>query len=455
VGYSHTRLRHNQENCDMAAPDIAGSRSRSGDAAECPFLERGETTMSGRSSRIEMQAMADWLFWAVAAALAALVAAVLIRALRGAPATGETANANLSVYRDQLAEVGRDLDRGTIGPDEAARLKAEIGKRVLDADRARASGKGPGAPTSTAAIVATVLAVVVPGGLAAYWGLGAPGYPDMALEPRLAALDAGIADRPTQEAELQAIGRARDAALDASLAEELAANTDPEALRLRFRTSFEAGNLQEALRVQERLLAVLGDGAQSVDHANLALVLVAEADGYVSPEAEVALRSSLQADMTNELARYLVGEMFLQGGRYDQTFRFWRPIAEGGNPDAPWTASIRERIGEVADLAGVRYDLPEAAQSPGPTADDVAAAGEMSPEERQAMIEGMVAQLSDRLATEGGSVEDWNRLIRSLAVLERLPEAQAIYDEAKQKFQGRPAELSFLRLAAVETGLNP
>ena len=33
------------------------------------------------------------------------------------------------------------------------------------------------------------------------------------------------------------------------------------------------------------------------------------------------------------------------------------------------------------------------------------------------MIEGMVAQLSDRLAAEGGSVEDWNRLIRSLAVL--------------------------------------
>ena len=66
-----------------------------------------------------------------------------------------------------------------------------------------------------------------------------------------------------------------------------------------------------------------------------------------------------------------------------------------------------------------------------------------------------MAQLSDRLATEGGTVEEWNRLIRALAVLERLPEAQTIYDEAKAKFEGRPAELSFLRLAAVETGLNP
>jgi cytochrome c-type biogenesis protein CcmH len=85
----------------------------------------------------------------------------------------------------------------------------------------------------------------------------------------------------------------------------------------------------------------------------------------------------------------------------------------------------------------------------------MAAAAEMSPEDRQAMIEGMVAQLSERLAAEGGDVEDWERLIRSLAVLERLGEAQTIYDEAKVKFEGRPAELSFLRMAAVESGLNP
>jgi cytochrome c-type biogenesis protein CcmH len=400
--------------------------------------------------------MAGGLFWAVAAALAALVAAVLIRAMRRSPVADVAPNADLTVYRDQQAEVERDLERGTIGPDEAARLRAEIGKRVLEADRARhAAAAGTRAATSKPAVAALILAMTLPGALAAYWVLGAPGYPDMDLKSRLAELDAGIANRPTQEAELQRIGRARDAALDGRLATELGQITDPQALRDRFRTAFEAGERQDALRVQERLLAVLGDAAGSNDHANLALALVAEADGYVSPEAEAALRRSLQADMGNELARYLVGEMFLQGGRFDQAFRFWRPLAEDGNPEAPWTASIRERIGTVAELAGVRYALPDAAAAPGPTGDDVAAADEMSSEDRQAMIEGMVAQLSDRLATEGGTVEEWNRLIRSLAVLERLPEAQTIYDEAKAKFEGRPAELSFLRLAAVETGLNP
>jgi cytochrome c-type biogenesis protein CcmH len=398
--------------------------------------------------------MAGWEFWAVAGCLAALVATALIRAMQRDPgAATDTADADLAVYRDQLAEIDRDLARGTIGPDEALRLRAEVGKRVIDADRTRRDRPSADRGARLGGLAAVlVAAVILPGAFAAYWALGAPGYPDMALEPRLAALDEGIRDRPTQVAALEAAGQARDPTVDTALSGELAGITDAEALRARFQEAFTAGRLQETVKVQERLLAVLGGNAGSNDHANLALALVAEAGGYVSPEAEAALRSSLQADMTNELSRYLVGEMFLQGGRFDQAFRFWRPLVEGGNPAAPWTASIRERIGEVADLAGIRYTAPEAT---GPSADDVAAAGEMSPEDRQAMIEGMVSQLSERLATEGGAVEDWNRLIRSLAVLERLDEAQTIYDEAKAKFEGRPAELSFLRLAAVETGLKP
>ena len=91
--------------------------------------------------------------------------------------------------------------------------------------------------------------------------------------------------------------------------------------------------------------------------------------------------------------------------------------AKPGGRSAGGAARSRSPAGNVglaavAELAGVRYDLPGGA---GPTTEDMAAAADMTPEERMAMIEGMVAQLSDRLATEGGDVEDWERLIRSLA----------------------------------------
>ncbi len=372
--------------------------------------------------------MTEWMFWTVALLLSAGVLALFVQAMRRGRDEALAKAADLAVYRDQLDEVERDLKRGTLSAEEAERLRAEVGRRVLDLDRAdreeAATAKAPIAP------VAVILALVVVAGTGlVYSSLGAPGYPDMALDDRIAALDARMATRPAQEARLVELGQPRDAALDAQLATELAAASDPDALRALFNERFETGALQ-------------------------ALALVVEAQGYVAPEAEVQLRESLRRDASNEMARFLVGEMFLQGGRFDQAFSLWRPIAEDGNPDAPWVTQVRERIETVAQLAGVNYTLPESARR-GPTGEDMAAAAEMTPEERQAMIEGMVAQLADRLATDGGDVEDWNRLIRSLAILERLPEAQTIYDEAKAKFQGRPAELSFLRLAAVETGLNP
>ena len=71
------------------------------------------------------------------------------------------------------------------------------------------------------------------------------------------------------------------------------------------------------------------------------------------------------------------------------------------------------------------------------------------------MIEGMVAQLGERLATEGGTPEEWAQLISSLAVLGRKDEAQAIYAEALAKFEGQRSSQSFLREQALNAGLTP
>jgi len=405
--------------------------------------------------------MANPGFWAAALALAVVVMAVLVAALRRGQTEELAAAADLAIYKDQLAEIERDLTRGTITPEEAVRLRGEVGRRVLDADRVKADGPAQGGGSATASrlpwpAVAILAAVVLAGSIYGYWRIGTPGYPDMPLQARLAGLDAAISARPSQAEELARLGVTPDAGADAGMRAALAGESDLGTLRDAFAARFGAGEIRAAVLTMERLTEVAGDRMTSADHTNHALALVAEAQGYVSPEAEAALRAALTLDLTNEVARYLVGEMFLQGGRFDQTFRFWRPLLEDGNPAAPWVVSIRDRIEAVAGLAGISYSLPQGLrQSPGPGAGDVAAAAEMTPEDRQAMIEGMVAQLSDRLATEGGDVEDWNRLIRSLAVLERLDEAQTIYDEAKERFAGRPAELSFLRLAAVESGLKP
>jgi cytochrome c-type biogenesis protein CcmH len=66
----------------------------------------------------------------------------------------------------------------------------------------------------------------------------------------------------------------------------------------------------------------------------------------------------------------------------------------------------------------------------------MAAAQEMSAEERQDMISGMVAGLAERLATEGGSAQEWARLINAYGVLGRNEDAQAVLQEAQTVFAG-------------------
>ena len=134
--------------------------------------------------------------------------------------------------------------------------------------------------------------------------------------------------------------------------------------------------------------------------------------------------------------RYYWGQFLNQVGRPDLAFKLWEQTLAQSAPDAPWAVAIREQIGNIAFRAGVEYEPEEPAPTlSGPSAEDMQAASEMTAEERQEMIRGMVAGLSDRLATEGGSPEEWARLIGALGVLGETERAQAILEEARQDMQ--------------------
>lgn len=402
-------------------------------------------------------------FWAAAGGMGLAVAALFVLALLRARAElAAAADFDLKVYRDQLAEIDRDLARGTLPPEEAERLRTEVSRRLLEADRSastatRSASKG-GIAIASALIIATL-----GGAFWTYTHLGAPGYPDLPLATRLAMSDEMRANRPSQSEMETEAAATRPAPITpeadfAALMDQLrkAVQDRPDDLRgLELLAANEArlGNLPEARSAMENILRVKGDTATAEDHAALAELMIMAAGGRVSPEAEAELTRALTLDAANPTARYYYGLMAAQVGRFDRTFALWRPLLDESPPDAPWLAPIRAQIEDVAMRAGIQFTLPETA--PGPDGATIAAAQDMSPEDRQAMIEGMVAQLGERLATEGGTVEEWARLISSLAVLNRKDEAQEIYAEALTKFEGSRSQQSFLREQALNAGLTP
>jgi len=407
--------------------------------------------------------LADWPFWIAAFAVALGVAAwVLGPLMRGAARPERRASYDMQVYRDQLREIDADVARGVLTEGEAAGVRVEISRRLLGAADAETAEAAAGtAPRALSRAAAIGLAMALAAGAAGlYSTLGAPGRSDQPLASRLEAIAAQRANRPSQ-AEVEAVAaagaegvapetpeRAEEAALIERLRAVLESRPDDvEGHRLLARSEASIGNWPAARTAQEKLLALLGPAAAPQDRVDLAEYMIIAANGYVSPEAEAALSRALEAAPENPVARYYSGLALVQNGRPDLAYQLWTRLLAEGPADAPWVAMIAAQIDELAMLAGQAAPVA-------PSRSDVAAAAAMTEADRAAMISGMVAQLSDRLAAEGGPPEDWAQLIRSLGVLGRTEEAEAIFREARDTFAADPAALALLREAADAAGVK-
>lgn len=405
-------------------------------------------------------------FWIVtlfmALAIALLIALVLLRTRK----LGEPAAAfDLKVYRQQLRELDKDLSRGVINQDDAERTRTEISRRILSADEQLQNHHAALAqPRSVTLVMAGLVGVlIIAGSLGLYYRLGVHGYGDMPLADRIEQAQERATDRPSQaqaEASIPARPQLQVEEGYEQLVEQLrqtAGERANDAQGQALLTQHEAnlGNFVAAYEAKQNYIRIMSGDVEAKDFAETAELMVMAAGGYVSPEAEEELRTALTLDGRNGPARYYWGVMLGQIGRPDMAYQIWSETLQAGPATAPWIEGIQGQIEEMAYRAGVDYTAitpgPGAgAPLAGPSAEDMASAQQMSDEERQGMIRGMVAQLSERLASEGGSPQEWARLIGALGVLGELDQARAIHAEALQAFANDDDALALIAGAAQQ-----
>lgn len=405
-------------------------------------------------------------FWIIALGLAVVVGITLAVPLIQGRDIGEPPEAfDLRVYRDQLKEIDRDLERGVLGQEDAERVRAEVSRRILATDT-KLQTRAPGGKASrgTTMITTAVLGLGILGGSAyIYAQLGTSNLPDLPHATRVAQAEAARANRPSQAAAEEQAPKleANDAvtpefmALVDQLRGVVATRPDDaQGHRLLAENEARLGNFKAAYAAQQRVIDIKGDTVVARDFADLADMMFWAAGGYVSPQAEEALLRALSLDPREGTARYYFALMMAQTGRPDRAYSIWRQQLAEGPPDAPWIALIQAQIPEIALRAGVDYTPIEVGNAGrGPDRAAMEAARDMSPAERREMIEGMVGGLSERLATEGGQPREWAQLINALGVLGRRDDAARILAEAQQAFAGDPEALEMLSNAADRAGI--
>ncbi len=432
------------------------------------------------------------LFWGVSAVVVGLCSWLILRPMMRQDAT-QFDESDAEVYRDQLKEIERDVARGLLNDAEAETTRAEVGRRLLAAAE-RKTTISAGAPRRATTLgLILVLVTLVVGTLAIYTGsetvlsgagledtdiadlknrtsvdlpigegavrigpifagIGSPGMPDMPLANRDFR-----AERPTQEDIEQqfaaenkleeATPSVRDQALLDQLSEKLEERPDDATgFRLLANAQASLGRYGAAWRAQERVVDIKGDDVSGEELTTLAELMIFAARGYVSPTTEDILARALTVDPTDRRARYYSGAALAQNGEPELALRFWGGLLEEGPADAPWKDPVRQQVRKLAQDTGVQ--LPEGMLA-GPTQEQIEAAQEMSEEDQQAMIRGMVEGLASRLAEDGGPPEEWARLISALGVLGESERALAIAGEARSVFSASPDAVELINRAAA------
>ncbi len=373
------------------------------------------------------------LIWLVFAILAALVVALVIWPL--ATSRGQSpgrAAYDRAVYRDQLKEIARDVERGLLTPEEAVSARLEVERRLLasagDTDRSARPAANPTPRALTAA-----LAVMVPlSAIAIYLVHGSPRTPD---EP----YDARAAERAVTNAKGALDLDKTVAALEARLKAEPGS---VEGWVLLARTQAARKRWQEAAEAYHQALTLAKDRTDIA--AAYAEMLVMAEDGIVTPAAKDALDAVVTRDPKNPSARYYLALADAQAGNAKAAIDAWQALLAESPADAPWAQLVRQRIADTAKAAGLPVPAPPAGApaAPGPSAGDVAAAAQLTPDQRNEMIRGMVERLAARLKESPNDLQGWLRLGRAYDVLKEPEKAADAYAQAAKLKPDDPAILA-------------
>ena len=369
------------------------------------------------------------LFTGLATAMVVFAIGFMLWPLLRAKATAAAASRSdhdVSVYKDQLAEITRDRQRGVITESEAKEAEREVQRRLLTAAE---EAERTVAPTARREWITPVaVAVVTPAAaVGLYLWLGSPGAPDMPLAQRAQ--------------EMQQVQHMEAAVLQ--LAQRLSNDpSDLEGWAMLGRGYMAMNRYADAANAFRQAKERGLDSAEV--NASLGEALTADNGGVVTASARTAFEQALQQAPREPRSRYYLALASYQAGDPEGAFQGWQALLRESAEDAPWVPLLRQNLTELAtelEMPAGSLDLSAAAPraASGPSQEQVEAIANMTPEEQTAMIEGMVEGLAARLEQEPDNLEGWLRLAQSYLVLGREPEALGALRRAAPLVETLPA----------------
>jgi cytochrome c-type biogenesis protein CcmH len=367
-----------------------------------------------------------WVTFAIMTAAA--LAALLWPVFRPGDPGGLARDAELAVYRDQLAEIDRDVARGMIDTGEAEAIRNEVSRRMLAAGGSDDAEPAPTSPGPRRAALLSALVGIPLIALSTYLAFGRPDLPGLPQAERMAT----------------ALERSDYAAMVAEVEAHLADNpTDAQGWLVLAPAYRGMGRYGDAAQAFARALALVPAEPGLLTDFGEALVMAEE--GLVTVRAREAFQQALALDPDNTKALFYRALADRQDGRHEDAMSTWSTMLDGAPADAPWRPAVER---QMASLERERSGAPPLGEA------DVAAARDMEGADREAMIRGMVDGLAQRLEQDGDDLPGWLRLANARMVLGERDAAVAALRSAEQQFSGDAESMDRIAEARSALGLE-
>jgi cytochrome c-type biogenesis protein CcmH len=299
-------------------------------------------------------------FWIVAGLLVAVaVLFVVLPLARRAPARDEATadRLNLSIRKDQLAELEADLASGALSPEQYEQGRLEVERGLLEETGA------PAKPVTTrgsrrAAVAMGLLVPVLVVGL--YVKLG-----------RLEAL-APLPDTPPTEA-AHDITAGQLAAMVQRLADRLKENPDdPDGWMMLGRSYSVLKRFPDAAMAYQKAYELVGDNPDVL--TNYADALAMANGGEFTPRSVSLIERALKADPGHHKALWLMGTIAYEAKDYPKALETWQRLASLLPPGSDTARAMEANIAEVKDLMAREGGTPVSAPAAPPAGAQASAA---------------------------------------------------------------------------------
>ncbi|WP_162651804.1 c-type cytochrome biogenesis protein CcmI [Lentilitoribacter sp. Alg239-R112] len=370
------------------------------------------------------------LFWILAIGLSLITIALLLRPLLTRSAGGEVAvigSYDSEVYKDQLQEIERDVEAGTLSEDEAKLARVEISRRLIAVSEPVHQQKIDKAFSFIA--VAPMALLFIISSAFVYVLVGNPLIPNQPLAQREAPKEKNVAAQSVPDDIADMVAQA-----EAHLAQN---PDDGRGWDVLAPIYFRVGEFLKAQDAFAKAIAL--EGSTPNRHSGLGEAIMRAQEGIVTSEAKSNFERAQQLDPDDPRANFFLALALMQSGKDAEAIAAFEDFGRRSPADAPWIDAIKAQIATMKGVSVSEVTIETAQAHPqsqlgNPSAEDIEAAAELNSEDRMAMIASMVASLGEKLKDEPDNFEGWQRLIRSYKVLGRDDDAKEALGTAFKTF---------------------